>query len=135
LLRAKGPVVYLAQANGLGNWRYNFDFGPTAQPFVLRDELKVDAAVDRSRIHITKSEYFRMSFDCCDKTMGSSLMNGMFGIDCGDKWLGRWPELALRDLWTQAVGLGYANGWPFWAGEIPISLLPKVVGYKKASSL
>jgi hypothetical protein len=61
-------------------------------------------------------------------------MNGMFGIDCGDKWLGRWPELALRDLWTQAVGLGYANGWPFWAGETPTSLLPKDVGYKKAGS-
>ena len=40
-------------------------------------------------------------------------MNGMFGIVCGDKWLGRWPELALRDLCTQAVGLGYANRWPF----------------------
>jgi hypothetical protein len=62
-------------------------------------------------------------------------MNGMFGVDCGDKRLGRWPELALRDLWTQAVGLGYANGWPCWAGGIPTSLLPKVVGYKKAGSL
>ena len=62
-------------------------------------------------------------------------MNGMFGIDCGDKWLGRWPELALHDLWTQAVGLGYANGWPFRAGEIPTSLLVKVVGSKKDRSL
>ena len=38
-MRAKGPVVYLAQANGLGNWRYNFDFGPTAQPF--QDEFRL----------------------------------------------------------------------------------------------
>ena len=39
-------------------------------------------------------------------------MNGMLGIDCGDKWLGRWPESTFRDLCTQAVGLGYANRWP-----------------------
>jgi len=62
-------------------------------------------------------------------------MNGMFGVDCGDKRLGRWPELALRDLWTQAVGLGYANGWPCWAGGIPTSLLPKEVRYNKSGSL
>ena len=40
-------------------------------------------------------------------------MNGIFGIDCGDKWLGRWPESAIREPCTQAVGLGYANRWPF----------------------
>ena len=40
-------------------------------------------------------------------------MNGMFGIDCVDKKLGRWPESAFRELCTQAVGLGYANRWPF----------------------
>lgn len=49
-IRANGPVVYLAQANGLGNGRYNFDFGPTVQPFVLRNELNLDAAVARSSL-------------------------------------------------------------------------------------